>query len=207
MTEPDNFLQRWSKRKFSNSEQPAPEGEERPQQSEKQNEQPAPQEQDVATGTDEEKPFDLASLPSIESIDAKTDVTAFLRPGVPPELSRAALRRAWSTDPAIRDFVGLVENGWDFNDPNAMPGFGTITPGEVARLATQLFGELPAAKNDAPLEATKNPALAAGGDPKATTALPASADALKPHQHAAPSESPDARDDATNVASQKDSEG
>ena len=60
---------------------------------------------------DRDKPFDIASLPPIESIDADTDVTAFLRPGVPPDLTRAALRRAWSTDPAIRDFVGLVENG------------------------------------------------------------------------------------------------
>ena len=71
------------------------------------------------------------------SIGADTDVRGFLQPGVPPELTRAALRRAWSSDPAIRDFVGLVENGWDFNDPNAMHGFGAITPEEVARLLTQ----------------------------------------------------------------------
>ena len=42
----------------------------------------------------------------------------------PLELSRAALRRAWAADPAIRDFVGLAENAWDFTDPTAMPGFG-----------------------------------------------------------------------------------
>jgi hypothetical protein len=69
---------------------------------------------------------DLSNLPHIESIDAATDVTAFLRKGIPQELSRAALRRAWSVDPAIRDFVGLAENAWDFNDPNAMPGFGPL---------------------------------------------------------------------------------
>ena len=39
-------------------------------------------------------------------------------------------------DPAIRDFVGLAENEWDFNDPNADAGFGPITPEEVARLLT-----------------------------------------------------------------------
>ena len=60
------------------------------------------------------------------SIDAATDITAFLRKGIPQELSRAALRRAWTADPAIRDFVGLAENAWDFNDPNAMPGFGPL---------------------------------------------------------------------------------
>ncbi|WP_422282997.1 DUF3306 domain-containing protein, partial [Bradyrhizobium sp.] len=52
--------------------------------------------------------------------------TAFLRKGIPQELGRAALRRAWAADPAIRDFVGLAENAWDFNDPNAMPGFGPL---------------------------------------------------------------------------------
>ena len=30
-----------------------------------------------------------------------------------------------------------MENAWDFTDPNAMPGFGPITPEEVARLLTQ----------------------------------------------------------------------
>ena len=67
--------------------------------------------------------FDLSSLPPIESITGVTDITAFLRKGIPAELSRAALRRAWAADPAIRDFIGLAENAWDFNDPNAMPGF------------------------------------------------------------------------------------
>jgi uncharacterized protein DUF3306 len=70
--------------------------------------------------------FDLSSLPAIDSIDAATDIRAFLRDGIPEELSRAALRRAWSADPAIRDFMGLAENAWDFNDPHAMPGFGPL---------------------------------------------------------------------------------
>src|SRR3981189_1269385 len=69
---------------------------------------------------------DLSSLPPVESITAATDVTAFLRQGIPQDLSRAALRRAWAADPAIRDFVGLAENAWDFNDPYAMPGFGPL---------------------------------------------------------------------------------
>ena len=69
---------------------------------------------------------DLSSLPPIDSITAASDVTAFLRQGIPPELSRAALRRAWAADPAIRDFVGLAENAWDFNDPHAMPGLGPL---------------------------------------------------------------------------------
>jgi hypothetical protein len=134
MSEPENFLARWSRRKRDAAEA-APEAEIAPQQ----NAAPAPP-AEVPKDADSE-PFDLASLPPIESIDAGTDVSAFLRPGVPAELTRTALRRAWSTDPAIRDFVGLVENGWDFNDPEAMAGFGSISPGEVARLLTQVVGE------------------------------------------------------------------
>src|ERR1700688_4207226 len=76
---------------------------------------------------------DLSRLPPIDSIDAATDITAFLRKGIPQELSRAALRRAWSADPAIRDFIGLAENAWDFNDPNAMPGFGPLDCSEAER--------------------------------------------------------------------------
>ena len=86
--------------------------------------------------------FDLASLPSLDSITAATDVRAFLSPGVPKELARAALRRAWSADPAIRDFVGLAENAWDFTDPTAMAGFGELPPGyDVKKLLAQIFGD------------------------------------------------------------------
>ena len=73
-----------------------------------------------------ELPFDLASLPPIESITGASDIRAFLAPGVPPELTRAALRRVWTADPAIRDFVGLAENAWDFNAPGAIAGFGSL---------------------------------------------------------------------------------
>ena len=143
MSEPKNFLERWSRRKRAVADTPPPQKDEiAPQEKTDAAPPPAP---DVPKDTSDGEPFDLASLPSIESIGANTDVRAFLRPGVPPELTRAALRRAWSSDPAIRDFVGLVENGWDFNDPNGMAGFGTISAGEVARLLSQAVGEaLPA---------------------------------------------------------------
>src|SRR5437899_465253 len=85
---------------------------------------------------------DLANLPPVESITAATDITAFLRHGIPPELSRAALRRAWAADPAIRDFVGLAENAWDFNDPHAMPGFGPLdcSAEQLKALADRVVG-------------------------------------------------------------------
>ena len=86
-------------------------------------------------------PFDPASLPPIESTSPDPDIRAFLAAGVPADIARAALRRVWSSDPMIRDFVGLSENSWDFNAPGAMPGFGPIGKAEVARLVTRLLGE------------------------------------------------------------------
>jgi hypothetical protein len=79
----------------------------------------------------EEQPGDdarslLEALPAIDSITATTDIRAFLRPGVPDRLKHAALRQAWATDPAIRDFVGIAENQWDFNKPQNIPGFGLL---------------------------------------------------------------------------------
>jgi hypothetical protein len=80
--------------------------------------------------------FDAPSLPPIESIGPSSDIRAFLKPGVPQDLTRAALRRAWATDPAIRDFIGLSENSWDFNAPDAVPGFGSAMTQDTGRLLT-----------------------------------------------------------------------
>jgi hypothetical protein len=74
--------------------------------------------------------LDLANLPPIESIGSGSDIRPFLAPGVPADLTRTALRRAWSTDPAIRDFVGLSENSWDFNAPDDVPVIGLLTRDE-----------------------------------------------------------------------------
>ena len=63
---------------------------------------------------------DAASLPPIGSIGPASDIRPFLEPGVPQDLARAALRRAWMVDPAIRDFVGPSENFWDFNASDAV---------------------------------------------------------------------------------------
>ena len=70
--------------------------------------------------------FDPAVLPAVESISDRTSISAFLRNGVPDDLARAALRRAWTADPAIRDFIGIADNQWNFNDPDAMIGFGPL---------------------------------------------------------------------------------
>ena len=110
------------------------------------------------------EPSSLAetALPAIQSIAANTDIRAFLRAGVPAELTKAALRRAWTADPAIRDFIGIAENQWDFTDPAAIPGFGTLAPNEdLGRLVAQALGQGPASP------ASAGPA---GGSEAVTTA-------------------------------------
>lgn len=154
----EDFLSRWSRQKREAEEAAAA---------------PAPAADDpqlpAAEGKDaKSEEFDLSTLPSIESITAATDVTAFLRKGVPLELSRAAFRRAWSADPVIRDFVGLAENAWDFNDPNAMPGFGPLDYSEEQ--LRELVGKI------------------VGGVRRATIDLPSNVDDQNPGSHLANSE-------------------
>jgi hypothetical protein len=86
-------------------------------------------------------PFDPASLPSIDAIGVDTDIRGFLQSRVPAELTRAALRQAWASDRAIRDFIGIAENQWDFNDPDAISGFGPLPEGyDVSGLLSQALG-------------------------------------------------------------------
>jgi hypothetical protein len=144
MTDPDSFLLRWARRKRDSvgdaAQEPGLSGSASPPAEADGAHPPVtPENKNVP-----EAPFDPASLPSLDSIRAQTDIRAFLQAGVPPDLARAALRRAWTADPAIRNFKGLQENDWDFNDPNGMFGFGELDPGfDVKRMLASVFGETP----------------------------------------------------------------
>jgi hypothetical protein len=210
MSEPEKFLERWSKRKLANADAAAPQQKEIAPPTETEDDSAAPVARGDASNAlaakTEDKPFDIASLPSIESIGADTDVTAFLRPGVPADLTRAALRRAWSSDPAIRDFVGLVENGWDFNDPNAMAGFGPIGADEAARLLAQAMGELPELAKKVLAELPKESALGEGQEQAAVASQPVRSVV---DERGAPQDSDDVRrniDVVKNDAPQKESD-
>ena len=72
--------------------------------------------------------LDAVNMPSIGSIGAASDIRPFLASGVPEDLTRAALRRAWSADPAIRDFIGLSENSWDSNASSSLTWESTPRP-------------------------------------------------------------------------------
>lgn len=160
-----DFLQRWSRRKLgiAEAEDAAASAPAEPSETgEPQVAQPS-----TTEATKESPPaFDLASLPPIESIDATTDIRAFLAPGVPVELARAALRRAWTSDPAIRDFVGIAENQWDFTNPDAVPGFGSLElSDDVRAMVSRLFGEVQAeasheaaGSSDTPIADSSRPA-------------------------------------------------
>lgn len=126
----EEFLKRWSRRKQEAKDKAA-----------EQAQLPAEAES-TAPSVPPEPEIDIAKLPPLDSITAATDITEFLRKGIPAELSRAALRRAWAADPAIRDFVGLAENAWDFTDPNAMPGFGALqaTPEQISEMVERVMG-------------------------------------------------------------------
>jgi Protein of unknown function (DUF3306) len=145
MTEPEGFLSRWSRLK-RDADADAPEkagvNDEREQSAEDE------KSSSVVAGANTDKmasvlpSIDLSKLPPIESITATTDIRAFLAPGVPLELSRAALRRAWVADPNIRTFIGIAENQWDFTAPESIPGFGSLTAvDDVRKLLADVFGE------------------------------------------------------------------
>src|ERR1700687_600637 len=148
----EQFLARWSRRKQeakAGHAEPAPEKAAEAQEASL---------SDRAAGETVTPAGDLSSLPPIESIDAATDITAFLRKGIPQELSRAALRRAWSADPAIRDFVGLAENAWDFQAPTAMPGFGPLDCSEakLGELVDRIVGGVRRAAESLPNPLTES---------------------------------------------------
>src|SRR5262245_63979333 len=101
MSEPENFIARWSRRKRNAAEEAKAAPSTDPGEEPREGSDSTP----VVSGASEssEAAFDVTKLPPIETITAETDIRAFLAPGVPAELTRAALRRAWAADPKIRE--------------------------------------------------------------------------------------------------------
>jgi len=172
MSEEEKFLMRWSRRKRDAAAEsretplPAPEGDSAP-----------PAATDAAAAAPEPP-----VLPPIDSIGANSEVSEFLKAGVPADLSRAALRRAWSTDPVISSFVGLSENSWDFNAVDGVPGFGPIKAEDVARLLKRVMGE----PEEGEAEATPSAAASPAEGPKLPSDSDAASDAARADQVAEP---------------------
>src|SRR5262249_12764359 len=146
MSKPENALSRWSRLK----RQSASQGREAAKSPAPAANAPAKEPPADAAREDADRdreapaaPFDVESLPPIESIVAGSDIRAFLQKGVPAALTRAALRQAWVSDPAIRDFIEIAENQWDFTRPETIPGFGPLgATDEAQSLLGQALGEL-----------------------------------------------------------------
>jgi hypothetical protein len=143
MNDAENFIARWSRKKRAAAQESEQESETQQAAEPAASASKPAQAPQIAPATEQgaEPAFDVASLPPLDSITAETDIRAFLAPGVPAELTRAALRRAWAADPNIRDFVGLSENAWDFNDPGAITGFGPLKmTDELRRQIARMVG-------------------------------------------------------------------
>jgi hypothetical protein len=122
----DNVFTRWSRRKQAARSNEAAE----PEKDQLAPDAVAPadadrvEEQRAAAEPEAAEPAE--PLPRIEDLTAQSDLSAFLRKGVPKMLKSAALRRMWSLDPVIRDYIGPSEYAWDFNKPGSMAGFGPL---------------------------------------------------------------------------------
>jgi len=55
-------------------------------------------------------------LPDIDTLNAESDFTAFMKKGVPKALRRQALRKLWASDPVFNVIDGLEEYGEDYTD-------------------------------------------------------------------------------------------
>ena len=64
----------------------------------------------------ESEAFDRSALPDIDSLDAESDYTGFLKEGVPEQLQRQALRKLWRSNPVLANLDGLLDYGEDFTD-------------------------------------------------------------------------------------------
>lgn len=162
----DAFLSRWSRRKHEarRAEAPAPE----PLAAPEPDAGAAAAASAAGEGSAAEAPLP-PDLPAVEEITPETDLAAFFREGVPEALRNAALRRMWSLDPAIRDFVGDARDyAYDWNVPGGVPGFGPLLPSDdVAGMVARLWSESGApperpAGSPAPAASAQAPAPRAG---------------------------------------------
>lgn len=129
-----NFLSRWSQRK-RDAKQPDDDG----AAAHADQEGKASRAILESHATDE---FDLSSLPKLEDVTEATDITGFLRKGVPESLRNAALRKSWALDPAIRNYVNpALDYAFDWNTPGGVPGTSEIAAGtDIAKMVLQIMG-------------------------------------------------------------------
>jgi len=194
----DGFLARWARRKRDVRLTEAPEAPP-PAEIVDPSDLPVVAEEGAAPSAEAEAERDLlADLPSLADLTAATDLTPFLRAGVPAAIRNAALRKMWSVDPAIRDFVSEArEYAYDWNTPGGVPGLGPLLPcDDVKAMLGRLFNAEPSddANGDSQGSEPEPPppdSDADVGPVSATTAPPLTAEAapVEPPPDSAPANS------------------
>lgn len=199
-TEPgEGFLQRWSRRKAEARETAAAPA---PSSSDPAERAPAsaPAQGAAVSGaagrapvgsepTSEPAPGEPApvapeDLPDVESLDADSDFSVFMRPGVPAQLRTQALRKLWRADPTFSKIDGLLEYGEDYTIQSWPKGViqtayqigrGFVT--ELEKLAEP--GDQPAPPEEpAPGAASETGSAVTSAGPVAPAAIPAEPPAL-----------------------------
>ncbi len=87
----------------------------------------------------EEPPLEVP--PPADTIPLE-DIAAWMGKRLPDGWREAALRRVWSADVSIRDFVGLADYAWDWNTPGGAPGWGPMRAiDDMVQLVARAIGE------------------------------------------------------------------
>lgn len=139
------FLARWSRRKREVDQEAATDRDKDAAIS------PAPAATDELSEAERQRIVE--QLPDIDSLEADSDFTAFLREGVPTELRDRALRKLWRLDPVFANLDGLNDYDLDYTnaatvvenlksawragkgyarDDDAAPSAAEVSPGETA---------------------------------------------------------------------------
>jgi hypothetical protein len=144
MSEDEPFLARWARRKRAIQEAER-RGEPLPQEPVEEEGVGSADPIQEAPAEPELSPEELAQLPSVDELTPETDISVFLRKGVPQSLRNAVFRRMWSLDPSIRDYVGDARDyAYDWNTPGGVPGFGPILASDDTQgMMARIFGESP----------------------------------------------------------------
>lgn len=97
---------------------------------------------EVAADDKAAEELDLSLLPKLDEITGTSDITGFLRRGVPESLRNAALSKSWALDPAIRNYVNpALEYAYDWNTPGGVPGSGDLAAGtDIANMVMKIMG-------------------------------------------------------------------
>ncbi len=191
----EGFLSRWSRRKAEARSAPVAEAPVASEDPGSAAEAAPAAAQAPASGQEEHEPdvlspVDPKDLPDIETLDATSDFSVFMRPGVPTHLRRLALRKLWRVDPIFSKLDGMVEYGEDYTIASWPKG--TIkTAYRIGRGFVKEIEKLQAA--DAPSAAPEEPATpapAAGPARIAAPAEPAPPEPASPRDVRAPEQGP-----------------